>query len=58
MKKILWLHATGPKLSLEKDVYGYRFYIDDLNPEQHITWRLTKTEIFYIGWQFIWYGLG
>jgi len=57
MQKTLWWHKTGPKLSMAKDVYGYRLYIDDLNPEQHITWRLTKQEIFTIAWQLVLYAL-
>jgi hypothetical protein len=28
---------------------GMIFYVDDLNPEKHITWRMSRWQVFKIG---------
>lgn len=44
---ILFWHKTGPRLSWEREC----FKIDDLNPEAHIEWRMSRSELFKLGWQ-------
>jgi hypothetical protein len=41
----IWWHPTGPKLSYDDGV----LHVYDLNPEQHIRWRMTRWELVKVG---------
>lgn len=41
---IAW-HKTGPRLRYERGIV----HIEDLNPEAHITWRVSRWELFRVG---------
>jgi hypothetical protein len=41
----LFWHPTGPSLRYERGV----LYISDLNPEIHTKWRMSRSEMFWLG---------
>lgn len=45
----LFRHSTGPMMKY----VGGVLYIDDLNPESHLAWRMTRWEMFRTGLQFL-----
>lgn len=46
---LLFHDAAGPQL-----VYRHDFLeINDLNPEARIRWRMTRAELFRLGWRCI-----
>jgi len=45
----IWWHQTGPKISYMDEV----LQIEDLNPSQKITWRMSRLEMLRVGFGFI-----
>lgn len=45
----IWWHQTGPKISYLHKV----LQIEDLNPSQKITWRMSRLEMLRVGLGFI-----
>ena len=46
---ILFIHHTGPMMKFE----GEFLYIEDLNPEIKTQWRMSRWEMFKLGWRCI-----
>ncbi len=47
---LIYMHPTGPMLRVDSE---HTLYIDDLNPESKRKWRLSRWELFSIGWGLI-----
>lgn len=47
---IIWKHETGPLLSWQDQT----FKIDDLNPELHVRWLMSRWELFKVGLCCLW----
>lgn len=45
----LYWHETGPLVNL----IGGIFRVSSLNPEKHIQWRMSRGEMFRLGWNCI-----
>ena len=50
----LYWHPTGPRIRYERDAFGETLTIDDLNPENKISFRLTPLELLRLGFKCIW----
>ncbi len=51
--KTLYWHPTGPMLRYSRDMFGEMLHVDDLNPENHIEFRLTPIELLKLGFKCI-----
>ena len=47
-KTVFW-HGTGPHVWCKDDT----LYIEDLNPHVNLEWRMTRKELFRLGWGLI-----
>lgn len=47
---LVYMHPAGPMLQVDSN---HTLHIRDLNPESHRRWRLSRWELFYIGWWLI-----
>lgn len=45
---ILYMHPTGPMLRVDSE---HVLHIDDLNPELQTKWRMSRWELFALGWR-------
>lgn len=45
----LFWHPTGPLMRYQAKT----LFIDDLNPEQHTKWRMSRFEMLRLGWRCI-----
>jgi len=45
----LFWHPTGPKLAYEAGI----LYVSDLNPQVETRWRMSRSEMFWLGWRCI-----
>ena len=52
--RTLYWHPTGPRIRYQRDAFGETFMVDDLNPENHIVFRLTPMELLSLGFKCIW----
>lgn len=50
----LFWHPAGLKIRYERDAFGEWLKVDDLNPEAHITFKLTPSELLRLGLKCIW----
>ena len=52
MRTIFFDHS-GPLLKAGSTVFGSAMVLEisDLNPEQNMTWRMSRWEIFRAGWR-------
>jgi len=46
-KRTLYWHETGPLIAYGSDT----ILIGSLNPQQEIKWRMSRWEMFKLGWQ-------
>lgn len=47
---LVYLHPAGPMLQVDSE---HTLHISDLNPESKRKWRLSRWELFSIGWGLI-----
>jgi hypothetical protein len=48
---VLFWNKAGPRIAYTADG---ALKIDDLNPEQHMRWTMTRWELHKLGWCMIW----
>lgn len=46
-RKVLYWHPTGPQIDYTEDGV---LHMADLNPEREMSWRMTRNEMFRLGW--------
>jgi hypothetical protein len=44
---ILYMHPTGPMVRVDSD---YLLHVESLNPEVKTRWRMSRWELFGLGW--------
>jgi hypothetical protein len=50
----LYWHPAGLMIRYERDAFSETLLIDDLNPENHITFRMTPWELLKFGFKCVW----
>ena len=52
---ILFWCGPGPRIRYDRhDLRGEMLHVDDLNPENHISFRMTPVELLKFGFKCIW----
>jgi len=44
---LVYMHPTGPMLRVDHD---FTLHVEDLNPEIKTRWRMSRWELFRLGW--------
>ncbi len=47
LRTVLFWHPTGPQIDYTEDGV---LHMADLNPEREMSWRMTRIEMFRLGW--------
>jgi hypothetical protein len=50
----LYWHGAGLRICYERDFNGEMLYVEDLNPEKAISFRMTPIELLKFGFKCIW----
>jgi len=53
-ERILFWCGPGPRIRYKRDAIGDMLHVDDLNPENHIGFRMTPVELLRFGFKCIW----
>jgi hypothetical protein len=46
-RKVLFWHPTGSQIDYTEDGV---LHMADLNPEREMSWRMSRSELFRLGW--------
>jgi len=53
-ERVLFWCGPGPRIRYQRDGFAEILHVDDLNPENHISFCMTPIELLRFGFKCIW----